>query len=43
LVAGAKDAVESANKTVSGNLTLQSKALNVTFPAKVDIADKRLL
>lgn len=39
LAAGTKDAVEGANKTVSGNLTLQGKTLNVSFPAKVDIAD----
>jgi len=35
----AKDAVEGANKTVSGNLTLKGKALNVTFPAKVAVVD----
>lgn len=40
LAAGAKDAVEGANKTISGNLTLQGKTLNVSFPAKVDVADK---
>ncbi|SHH91854.1 Polyisoprenoid-binding protein YceI [Flavobacterium sp. CF108] len=34
-----KDAVEGANKTISGNLTLKGKALNVTFPAKVTIVD----
>lgn len=34
-----KDAVAGANKTVSGNLTLLGKTLNVTFPAKVDVAD----
>ncbi|MDA6071078.1 YceI family protein [Flavobacterium sp. AC] len=34
-----KDAVEGANKTVSGNLTLKGKAVNVTFPAKVTIVD----
>lgn len=33
--------VEGANKTVSGNLTLLGKTLNVTFPAKVDVADKK--
>jgi len=37
LDAPAKDAVEGANKTVSGNLTLKGKALNVTFPAKVTV------
>ena len=35
----AKDAVEGANKTISGNLTLKGKALNVTFPAKVTVAN----
>lgn len=39
LPAPAKDAIEGANKTVSGNLTLKGKALNVTFPAKVAVAD----
>lgn len=33
------DAVAGANKTVSGNLTLQGKTLNVSFPAKVEIVD----
>ena len=40
LVAGAQNAVEGANKTVSGNLTLLGKTMNVTFPAKVDVMDK---
>ncbi|KQK25142.1 hypothetical protein AR438_12605 [Chryseobacterium aquaticum] len=40
LTAGAQNAVEGANKTVSGNLTLLGKTMNVTFPAKVDIVDK---
>lgn len=31
------DAVEGANKTVSGNLTLLGKTLNVTFPAKITV------
>lgn len=35
----AKDAVAGANKTVSGNLTLLGKTLNVTFPAKVTVAE----
>ena len=35
----AKDAIEGANKTVSGNLTLKGKALNVTFPAKITVTD----
>ena len=34
-----KDAVAGANKTVSGNLTLLGKTMNVTFPAKVDATD----
>ncbi|OCA77603.1 hypothetical protein BBI01_03110 [Chryseobacterium artocarpi] len=33
------DAVAGANKTVSGNLTLLGKTMNVTFPAKVDVVD----
>ena len=37
--AAAKDAVEGANKTVSGNLTLKGKALNVSFPAKVAVVN----
>ncbi|PKF75672.1 YceI family protein [Chryseobacterium sp. PMSZPI] len=34
-----KDAVAGANKTVSGNLTLLGKTMNVSFPAKVDVTD----
>lgn len=34
-----KDAVARANKTVSGNLTLLGKTLNVSFPAKVTVAE----
>ncbi|WP_294215916.1 YceI family protein [uncultured Chryseobacterium sp.] len=34
-----KDAVAGANKTVSGNLTLSGKTMNVTFPAKVEVMD----
>lgn len=33
------DAVAGANKTVSGNLTLSGKTMNVTFPAKVDVME----
>ncbi|REC79883.1 YceI family protein [Chryseobacterium elymi] len=33
------DAVAGANKTVSGNLTLSGKTMNVTFPAKVDVTE----
>ncbi len=40
LAAGAQKAVAGANKTVSGNLTLLGKTMNVSFPAKVDVADK---
>lgn len=31
-------AVAGANKTISGNLTLKGKTLNVSFPAKVDVS-----
>lgn len=34
-----KDAVAGANKTVSGNLTLSGKTMNVTFPAKVEVTE----
>lgn len=34
-----KEAVAGANKTVSGNLTLLGKTLNVSFPAKVTVTD----
>lgn len=40
LAAGTTDAVEGANKTISGNLTLQGKTLNVSFPANVTVSDK---
>jgi len=39
LEAPAENAVAGANKTISGNLTLKGKALNVTFPAKVTVTD----
>ena len=35
----ATEAIEGANKTVSGNLTLKGKSLNVSFPAKVTVAN----
>ena len=35
----AKDAVAGSNKTISGNLTLQGKTLNVSFPAKVTVTE----
>ena len=34
-----KDAVAGDNKTISGNLTLLGKTLNVSFPAKVTVAE----
>lgn len=34
-----ESAVAGANKTISGNLTLKGKSLNVTFPAKVSVTD----
>lgn len=37
LAAGTESKVAGANKTVSGNLTIKDKTVNVTFPAKVDI------
>lgn len=33
------NAIEGANKTVSGNLKLKGSTLNVSFPAKVTVAD----
>ncbi len=39
LATPSENAVAGANKTISGNLTLKGKALNVTFPAKVTTAD----
>lgn len=39
LDAPAEGAVAGANKTVSGNLTLKGKAVNVTFPAKVAVVN----
>lgn len=39
LDAPAEGAIEGANKTISGNLTLKGKTLNVTFPAKVTVAE----
>ena len=32
-------AIAGANKTISGNLTLLRKTLNVSFPAKVTVAE----
>ena len=39
LVAGTASKVEGANKTVSGNLTIKDKTVNVTFPAKVEVTE----
>lgn len=39
LAEGTDKAVEGANKTLSGNLTLLGNTLNVSFPAKIDVAD----
>ncbi|AYO58387.1 hypothetical protein CO230_09800 [Chryseobacterium sp. 6424] len=37
LAAGTESKVEGANKTISGNLTIKDKTVNVTFPAKVEV------
>ena len=42
LAAGTESKVEGANKTVSGNLTIKEKTVNVTFPAKVQVTDNQL-
>lgn len=42
LVAGTASKVEGANKTVSGNLTIKDKTVNVTFPAKVEVTAKEV-
>ncbi|REC50171.1 YceI family protein [Chryseobacterium pennipullorum] len=39
LAAAPAEAIAGANKTVSGNLTLSGKTVNVTFPAKVEVAE----
>lgn len=39
LAEGAASKVEGANKTVSGNLTIKDKTVNVSFPAKVEVTD----
>lgn len=39
LAAGTESKTEGANKTVSGNLTIKDKTVNVTFPAKVVVAN----
>lgn len=40
--AAVQGAVEGANKTVSGNLTLLDSTLNIAFPAKIVVADGRV-
>ena len=42
LAAGTESKVEGANKTVSGNLTIKDKTVNVTFPAKVNVTDSEI-
>ncbi|MGV8916105.1 MAG: YceI family protein [Kaistella sp.] len=42
LVAGSEIKMAGANKTVSGNLTIKDKKVNVTFPAKVEITDNHV-
>ncbi|PRD56220.1 YceI family protein [Sphingobacterium gobiense] len=37
-----KDAVEGANKLVSGNLTLLDSTLNISFPAKIDVQGEEI-
>lgn len=39
LAAGTETKTEGANKTVSGNLTIKDKTVNVSFPAKVEVTD----
>jgi len=40
--ASAAGAIEGANKTVSGNLTLLDSTLNISFPAKIVVADGKV-
>ncbi|QCX52331.1 YceI family protein [Elizabethkingia sp. JS20170427COW] len=42
LAAGTESKVEGANKTISGNLTIKGKTVNVTFPAKVEVKDNQV-
>lgn len=37
--ANAEEAVEGATNTISGNLTIKDKTVNVTFPAKISISE----
>ena len=42
LAAGTERKTVGANKTVSGNLTIKDKTVNVTFPAKVEITENNV-
>ncbi|MBV2165446.1 MAG: YceI family protein [Kaistella sp.] len=42
LAAGNESKVAGANKTVSGNLTIKDKTVNVSFPAKVEVTENGL-
>lgn len=42
LAAGTESKVAGANKTVSGNLTIKDKTVNVSFPAKVEVTESGL-
>ena len=42
LAAGTESKTVGANKTVSGNLTIKDKTVNVTFPAKVEITENNV-
>ena len=42
LAAGTESKTVGANKTVSGNLTIKNKTVNVTFPAKVEITENNV-
>ena len=42
LAAGTESKVAGANKTVSGNLTIKDKTVNVSFPAKVEVTENGL-
>ncbi|WP_028297339.1 YceI family protein [Olivibacter sitiensis] len=37
----AKGAIEGANKTINGNLTLLDSTLNISFPAKISVTDDK--
>ena len=42
LAAGTESRTVGANKTVSGNLTIKDKTVNVTFPAKVEVTENNV-